>query len=100
MLSDSNGSVIHYHVGENADGAQLTANSIFLIDSGGQYATGTTDVTRTVHLGIPTQEQVADYTQVLKAHASLASLVCAPSFFFHKANPRYDPLFNIWSYWS
>ncbi|VDM30665.1 unnamed protein product [Hydatigera taeniaeformis] len=72
---DANGAIIHYNVSENGSGSQLTVDSLFLLDSGGQYATGTTDVTRTVHLGVPTEEQVEDYTQVLKAHASLASLV-------------------------
>ncbi|CDS41028.1 xaa pro aminopeptidase [Echinococcus multilocularis] len=72
--ADANGAIIHYYVGESGDSSQLTGNSLFLLDSGGQYTTGTTDVTRTVHLGVPTEEQVADYTQVLKAHASLATL--------------------------
>ncbi|VDK33680.1 unnamed protein product [Taenia asiatica] len=72
--ADANGAVIHYNVCENGNSSQLTTNSLFLLDSGGQYATGTTDVTRTVHLGVPTEEQMADYTQVLKAHVTLASL--------------------------
>ncbi|KAL5962811.1 putative Xaa-Pro aminopeptidase P [Taenia solium] len=72
--ADANGAVIHYNVCENGNSSPLTTNSLFLLDSGGQYATGTTDVTRTVHLGVPTEEQVADYTQVLKAHVTLASL--------------------------
>lgn len=48
---------------------------MFLVDSGGQYVTGTTDVTRTMHMGTPLQEQAEDYTMVLKAHIHLASLV-------------------------
>lgn len=60
---------------DDNESAPVTASSLFLVDSGGQYETGTTDVTRTVHLGTPTEEQIADYTQVLKAHATLASLV-------------------------
>ena len=75
--------MIHYKVGENKESNQLTSNSIFLIDSGGQYSTGTMDTTRTVHLGLPTKEQMADYTQVLKAHASLASLVHNTSIFYN-----------------
>lgn len=39
---------------------------MFLLDSGGQYLGGTTDVTRTLHLGTPTQEQKRAYTLVLK----------------------------------
>ncbi|VUZ53129.1 unnamed protein product [Hymenolepis diminuta] len=73
--ADANGAVIHYHVDDDNESAPVTASSLFLVDSGGQYETGTTDVTRTVHLGTPTEEQIADYTQVLKAHATLASLI-------------------------
>lgn len=72
--ADANGAIIHYHVNDSIESAPVTASSLFLVDSGGQYETGTTDVTRTVHLGTPTEEQIADYTQVLKAHATLASL--------------------------
>ncbi|XP_026193728.1 aminopeptidase P2, partial [Cyclospora cayetanensis] len=43
---------------------------MFLLDSGGQYLTGTTDVTRTLHLGSPTQEQKEAYTLVLKVGSS------------------------------
>ncbi len=74
-IVDANGAVIHYHISEDAECLPLTANSMFLVDSGGQYTTGTTDVTRTVHLGTPSKEQVEDFTQVLKAHVSLACLV-------------------------
>eukprot|EP01037_Dinobryon_pediforme_P011330 gene11330-11417_t len=48
---------------------------IFLHDSGGQYLEGTTDVTRTVAIGEPTEEQKDRYTRVLKGHIALASAV-------------------------
>ena len=48
---------------------------MLLIDSGGQYFDGTTDVTRTIALGTPTQEMKADFTMVLKAHIALAQAV-------------------------
>ncbi len=46
-----------------------------MIDSGGEYLDGTTDVTRTVAIGNPTNEQITHYTIVLKAHIALASAV-------------------------
>ena len=48
---------------------------MLLIDSGGQYDVGTTDVTRTVHLGRPTAWQRECFTRVLKGHIGLASAV-------------------------
>ncbi|VDK48293.1 unnamed protein product [Dibothriocephalus latus] len=54
---------------------------MYLVDSGGQYNTGTTDVTRTVHVGTPTAEQREDFTHVLKAHIGLATVV---GFMFHR----------------
>ena len=45
---------------------------LFLVDSGGQYLDGTTDVTRTVAIGTPTKEQQRRFTQVLKGHVALA----------------------------
>lgn len=48
---------------------------MFLVDSGAQYLDGTTDVTRTVHLGVPSKYQKECYTRVVKGHVSLASVV-------------------------
>ena len=48
---------------------------MMLLDSGGQYATGTTDVTRTFHLGTPTDWQRECFTRVLKGHIGLSSAV-------------------------
>ncbi|KAG8036386.1 hypothetical protein G9C98_003708 [Cotesia typhae] len=50
-------------------------NSTLVIDSGGQYLDGTTDVTRTIHFGEPTQEQKEAYTRVLIGSIELASLI-------------------------
>jgi Xaa-Pro aminopeptidase len=50
-------------------------SSLYLIDSGGQYLEGTTDITRTVHLGKPTKEQKRHYTMVLKGHLALGRAV-------------------------
>jgi len=65
-----NGAVVHYRASsETALSIQDTAP--FLIDSGGQYLEGTTDVTRVLHLGTPTARQRRDYTLVLKGHLRL-----------------------------
>ncbi|CAH8571443.1 unnamed protein product [Heterobilharzia americana] len=68
---DANGAIVHYHPVEGQD-LPITKSSIYLVDSGGQYLTGTTDVTRTIHLNEPTLEEKNCYTAVLKAHISLA----------------------------
>jgi Xaa-Pro aminopeptidase len=65
-----NGAVIHYQPNEQSDTA-VDDSSLYLLDSGGQYPGGTTDVTRVVHLGEPTDNQRKHYTLVLKAHLAL-----------------------------
>ena len=69
-----NGAIIHYHA-EEAGAALLSASGLFLLDSGGQYTDGTTDVTRTVHMGVPTPREKAAFTRVLQGHAALSSAV-------------------------
>lgn len=67
-----NGAIIHYRA--QSDSAKLVkGEGLLLIDSGGQYFDGTTDITRTYALGNPSREQIKRYTQVLKGHISLAS---------------------------
>ena len=66
------GAVIHYRATEETD-VVLTPTSLYLVDSGGQYFDGTTDVTRTITLGLVTDEQKTMYTAVLKGHIALAS---------------------------
>lgn len=68
------GAVIHYRVTPESD-VPLERNGLYLVDSGGQYLNGTTDVTRTIALGIPTAEQKDRYTRVLKGHIALAQAV-------------------------
>jgi Xaa-Pro aminopeptidase len=51
----------------------LENNALFLLDSGGQYLDGTTDVTRTIAIGNPTQEQQDRFTRVLKGHIAIAT---------------------------
>ena len=66
-----NGAIVHYRP-EPATCASIKKKGILLLDSGGQYFDGTTDITRTIALGRPTSEQKKDFTLVLKGHISLA----------------------------
>ncbi|MFZ0391948.1 MAG: aminopeptidase P family protein [Calditrichia bacterium] len=65
------GAIVHYSASRESD-IELKPEGIFLIDSGGQYPDGTTDITRTVCLGKPTDEQKDRFTRVLKGHIQLA----------------------------
>lgn len=67
----------HYSPTSDSD-AQITRNEMYLIDSGGQYLDGTTDITRTIHLGEPTTEQKDAFTRVLKGFISLARAIFPP----------------------
>lgn len=69
-----NGAVVHYRADESTN-RPLEMNSLYLVDSGGQYRDGTTDVTRTLAIGTPTDEMIRRYTQVLKGHIALATAV-------------------------
>ena len=68
----AHGAMPHYSATEETD-TVLSADSFFLIDSGGQYLTGTTDITRTFRLGEPTPEEKIDYTLVLKGMLNLSA---------------------------
>ncbi len=67
-----NGAVVHYRVTPETN-RKLEPGSLYLVDSGGQYADGTTDVTRTVAIGAPTAEMRRHFTLVLKGHIALAT---------------------------
>jgi len=71
-----NGAHCHYKVDETSNRA-IETNSIYLVDSGGQYLDGTTDVTRTIWVGpgSPTAEMKDRFTRVLKGHIALAVAV-------------------------
>ena len=69
-----NGAIIHYKP-DAKTAAALGLDSMFLLDSGAQYRDGTTDVTRTLHFGTPTQHMIDCYTLVLKGHIALARAV-------------------------
>jgi Xaa-Pro aminopeptidase len=66
-----NGAIVHYTSTE-ATNVVIRPEGILLVDSGGQYLDGTTDVTRTLALGAPTEEQRDRFTRVLKGHIKLA----------------------------
>ncbi len=66
-----NGAIVHYTADKESD-AELKAENFLLVDSGGQYDTGTTDITRTFVLGKITKEQKIHYTAVLKGMLALA----------------------------
>ncbi|TNF69983.1 MAG: aminopeptidase P family protein [Gammaproteobacteria bacterium] len=68
------GAIIHYAVSKETDIA-INDTNLYLVDSGGQYFEGTTDITRVVHLGSPTDEQKRNYTLVLKGHLALGNAV-------------------------
>lgn len=70
--SGPNGAIVHYRATEASNRA-LKAGELFLLDSGGQYSDGTTDVTRTVPIGEPTDEHKERFTRVLKGHIALAT---------------------------
>jgi Xaa-Pro aminopeptidase len=67
----ANGAIIHYRV-NNKTNTKLGKNTLFLCDSGGQYTGGTTDVTRTVAIGTPSDEMIKNFTLVLKGHIAVA----------------------------
>ncbi len=67
------GAVVHYKVSTETN-RRLEPDSLYLVDSGGQYADGTTDITRTVPIGQATDEMRLRFTQVLKGHIALARL--------------------------
>ena len=67
-----NAALPHYRVNKVSD-SKILPNSIYLVDSGGQYYDGTTDITRTVVLGKPNKEQIDRFTRVLKGHIKLAT---------------------------
>jgi len=67
-----NGAIVHYRVNHESN-RPLELNSLYLVDSGGQYPNGTTDITRTVAIGTPTPEQKDRFTRVLKGHIAIAT---------------------------
>lgn len=71
---NEHGAIVHYEATEETD-IPVTGNGLLLVDSGGQYIYGTTDITRTVALGTPTGQQRHDFTLVMKGHIALAKAI-------------------------
>ena len=69
--SGPNGAVVHYRVEEKTN-RPIEPGTLYLVDSGGQYRDGTTDVTRTIAIGTPSAEMRVRFTLVLKGHIALA----------------------------
>lgn len=65
----SNAAMMHYS--DNGNGVNLERKGLYLVDSGGQYLDGTTDITRTIALGDLTEEEKRDFTLVLMGHMKL-----------------------------
>ena len=71
-----NAAIPHYRVSDQSN-LPIENNRIYLVDSGGQYVDGTTDITRTVIVGQPTDEMRDRFTRVLKGHIAVAT-ACFP----------------------
>jgi Xaa-Pro aminopeptidase len=69
-----NGAIVHYRVTRESN-RRIGMNELFLVDSGAQYEDGTTDITRTVVVGEPTDEMRDRFTRVLKGHIAIATAV-------------------------
>ncbi|MEQ7873755.1 aminopeptidase P family protein [Sphingomonas sp. ASV193] len=70
--SGPNGAIVHYKASEETN-RPLEMNSLYLVDSGGQYEDGTTDITRTLVIGEPTEEMRDRFTRVLQGHIAIAT---------------------------
>ena len=69
---NSNGAIMHYRAAQ-ATCATIEGDGLLLIDSGGQYLGGTTDITRVIPVGTPSEAQKRDYTLVLKGLINLSA---------------------------
>jgi Xaa-Pro aminopeptidase len=67
-----NGAIVHYRASP-ATNRRLQGGTLYLVDSGGQYRDGTTDITRTVAIGAPTEEMRDRFTRVLKGHVAITT---------------------------
>lgn len=72
--SGPNAAIIHYHPQEDSNRA-ITPEELYLVDSGAQYKDGTTDVTRTVSFGTPSDHERECFTRVLKGQIALRKAV-------------------------
>ncbi len=68
------GAIVHYRVTRKSN-RRIAPGELFLVDSGGQYEDGTTDITRTLAVGVPSAEMRRNFTLVLKGHIAIARAV-------------------------
>ena len=85
-----NAAIVHYRVTQSSN-RRLGMNELFLVDSGAQYEDGTTDITRTVVIGTPSDEMRDRFTRVLKGHIAIATAV----FPENTSGAQLDPLARI-----
>ena len=71
---NEHGAIVHYEANAETD-VKIKGEGLLLVDSGGQYIYGTTDITRTIALGEPTPEQRHDFTLVMKGHIALSNAI-------------------------
>jgi Xaa-Pro aminopeptidase len=69
-----NGAIVHYRVSRSSN-RRVAPGELFLVDSGGQYEDGTTDITRTLAVGTPTTDMRRNFTLVLKGHIAIARAI-------------------------
>ncbi len=89
----TNGAIVHYTATPDAH-RSLSPESFLLVDSGGQYTMGTTDITRTYPLGALTTEECRDYTAVLRGHIHLSMAQFPEGTLGHQLDPL--ARFPIW----
>jgi Xaa-Pro aminopeptidase len=89
-----NAAIVHYRVTRESN-RKIGMNELFLIDSGAQYEDGTTDVTRTLAVGEPTDEMRDRFTRVLKGHIAIATA----EFPENTSGAQLDPLARV-SLWQ
>lgn len=71
---NGNGAIVHYRAKKESC-KEIKNEGMLLLDSGGQYLDGTTDITRTISLGEPSDKQKTDYTLVMKGHIAIATAI-------------------------
>ena len=82
-----NGAIVHYRVTRTSN-RRIAMNDLVLVDSGAQYEDGTTDITRTVIVGKPSEEMRDRFTRVLKGHIAIATAIFPES----TTGAQLDPL--------
>lgn len=90
-----NGAIVHYSP-KKGSAKKIEGSGMMLIDSGGQYTDGTTDITRVLYIGEPSEEEKKAYTAVLKAHIAIERLVFPEGY----SGPQLDAVARsrMWAY--